>query len=329
MIEILANQEHVDILRQGAKVWNQWREEHPEILPDLVNADLIDADFGFANLSGAKLRRASLRGANFSYANLSHAGRFDADLRGANLNHAYLGKADLRSANLTDANLSKADLRSANLSYVNLHGANFINTKIGWTIFGELDLRTVKGLETVRHLNPSIVGIDTIYRSGGNIPESFLRGAGIPETFITYARSLVNNPIEYYTCFISYSSKDQAFAERLYADLQSNNVRCWYAPEDMNIGDKIRPRIDESIRLYDKLLVILSENSVTSSWVAYEVERALNKEPKGVPNVLYPIRLDDAVLTCTASWAQDIRETSSDGKTMTITRKASSDCCEL
>jgi LuxR family maltose regulon positive regulatory protein len=112
-----------------------------------------------------------------------------------------------------------------------------------------------------------------------------------------------------YSCFISYSSKDQEFVEQLYADLQSKNIRCWYAPRDMVIGDKIRMRIDESIRVYDKLLVILSENSVASEWVAYEVEKALNKEPKGVPNVLYPIRLDKAVLTCTASWAQDIRET--------------------
>src|SRR5437879_9269024 len=92
-----------------------------------------------------------------------------------------------------------------------------------------------------------------------------------------------------YSCFISYSSKDQAFAERLYADLQSKNVRCWYAPEDLKIGDKFRVRIDESIRLYDKLLLVLSEDSLASNWVAYEVEKALNKEPEGTPNVLFPI----------------------------------------
>ncbi len=87
-------------------------------------------------------------------------------------------------------------------------------------------------------------------------------------------RSLVAHPIEYYTCFISYSSRDQEFADRLYTDLQSKGVCCWFAPEDMKIGDKLRQRIDESIRLYDKLLV-LSAYSVASWWVEYEVEKAL------------------------------------------------------
>ena len=121
--------------------------------------------------------------------------------------------------------------------------------------------------------------------------------------------SLVGKPIDYYSCFISYSSKDQAFAERLHADLQSKGVRCWFAPEDMDIGDKIRPRIEESIRLYDKLLLVLSEHSIASHWVAYEVERALNKEPQGKPNVLYPLRVDDAIMQSKESWADDIKST--------------------
>ncbi|MBV9691662.1 MAG: toll/interleukin-1 receptor domain-containing protein, partial [Ktedonobacteraceae bacterium] len=90
---------------------------------------------------------------------------------------------------------------------------------------------------------------------------------------------------------------------------QSKGVRCWFAPEDMEVGDKIRHRIDASIRLYDKLLLILSEHSLASSWVAYEVEKALNKEPQGIPNVLYPVRLDEHIRTCTTTWAEDIRST--------------------
>ena len=121
-------------------------------------------------------------------------------------------------------------------------------------------MRSVKGLETVKHDGPSTIGTDTLIRSQGDIPEAFLRGAGLPDTFIDYVRSLESvDPIEYYTCFISYSSQDDDFAERLHADLQQQGVRCWFAPEDMDIGDKIRPRIDEAIRLYDKLVLVLSE----------------------------------------------------------------------
>jgi hypothetical protein len=132
----------------------------------------------------------------------------------------------------------------------------------------------------------------------------------VPEDFIVYMKSLVGKPIEFYSCFISYSSKDDDFAKRLYADLQAQNVRCWFAPEDLKIGDKFRMRIDEAIRVHDKLLLVLSENSVTSAWVEKEVETAFEKEQRqGGKPVLFPIRLDDAVMQTDQAWAADIRRT--------------------
>ena len=164
------------------------------------------------------------------------------------------------------------------------------------------------------HLGPSSVGVETIVRSQGDIPEIFLRGTGMPDNFIAYMRSLVTKPIEYYTCFISYSSKDDAFTRQLHADLQQEGVRCWFAPEDMKIGDVIRTRIDESIRLHDKLLVVLSASSVDSAWVEDEVEAALEKErftrERGKSQtVLFPIQLDDAIKNVTAGWPAKIRRT--------------------
>ena len=129
---------------------------------------------------------------------------------------------------------------------------------------------------------------------------------GVPGNLITYARFLSSAHTDHSSCFISYSSKDDAFAKRLYADLQSHNVRCWFAPEDLKIGDKFWHRIDESIRLYDKLLVVLSEHSVQSDWVEREVMAALEKEKQG-KTVLFPIALEDAVKDCTAPWAADLR----------------------
>lgn len=59
----MANQEHLDILKQGFKVWNQWRKEHPEILqPDLSNATLNRAVLVETNLSGAILTQCSIYG---------------------------------------------------------------------------------------------------------------------------------------------------------------------------------------------------------------------------------------------------------------------------
>ena len=113
--------------------------------------------------------------------------------------------------------------------------------------------------------------------------------------------------IELYSCFTSYSSQGDAFALRLHADLQEQGVRCWFAPEDLSIGDKFRMRIDESIRIYDKVMVILSENSIRSAWVEEEVEAALEKEHKQTKLVLFPIRLDDAVMDTDQAWAASLR----------------------
>jgi hypothetical protein len=87
----------------------------------------------------------------------------------------------------------------------------------------------------------------------------------------------LNQAIQHYSCFISYSTKDQEFAERLYADLQNKGVRCWFAPHDLRIGSKVLDEIDAAIRLRDKVLLILSEHSIKSGWVGDEVTQALKK----------------------------------------------------
>src|SRR5216683_220846 len=150
----VADQEQLQLLRQDIEDWNTWREQHPEIHPDLRGANLRYADLNYADLN-----YADLRGTDLSYANLS-----DANLSDADLSQAYLVVSRFFQANLNSADLSRTDLRGADLSYA----------KIGFTIFGDDDLRTVKGLETVEHDGPSTIGTDTLVRSQGNIPESFL-----------------------------------------------------------------------------------------------------------------------------------------------------------
>ena len=81
---------------------------------------------------------------------------------------------------------------------------------------------------------------------------------------MAYVAFMVGRPIEYYLCFISYSTKDQAFADRLYADLQTKGARCWFASHDIKGGRKIHEQIDEAIRVHDKLLLVLSEHSMAS-----------------------------------------------------------------
>ncbi len=300
----MANQKHLDLLKQGVEEWNEWRKEET-FQPDLSGAELSGADLSEINLYRANLYGARLMGTILYRANLIRAC----------LDHAFLAEANLRSAQLSEADCANADLRKAKFMETILRRTDLSQADLSEAVFSEailcdLDLQGVCGLERVRHLQPSTIDTRTLFRSEGKIPEAFLRGAGVPEQLLIYLRSLASRqPVQYYTCFISYSSHDQDFAEHLYSNLQGKGIRCWFAPEHMEIGDKIRSRIEESIRLYDKLVLVLSEHSITSNWVAYEVERALSKEPEGIPNVLYPIRLDNTVMQSKAGWADDIRRT--------------------
>lgn len=204
----------------------------------------------------------------------------------SNLSFSILDQTCLRDANLTKANLGGATVRSADLT-----NTVFEEVTVGSTVFGNVDLSESRELEKVQHFSASTIGIDTMYRSHGQIPESFLRGAGVPENFIAFMKSLTGSALEFYSCFISYSTKDQEFADRLYAGLQAKGVRCWFAPHDARSGQKLHEQIDEAIRVYDKLLVLLSENSIASEWVRTELAKARKREIREGRRMLFPLGL--------------------------------------
>lgn len=333
----MANDVHLNILKKGVEVWNEWRRENRSVKPnlsgaELTSADLTDADLSGVNLSGARLSWANLDSVrlisvNLSNAKLHYTNLFMANLSGANLSGADLQGACLQSANLSNANLSNANLESADLQgailisaklrdanlcgadlrVTYLRGANLRGASFGYTTLTDLDLSNATGLDTAHHSSPSSIGLDTFFKSKGKIPEVFLRGAGVPDIFLQYAASLAGTPLEFFSCFISYSTKDEAFVQQLYTDLQKKGVRCWFAPENLKIGDKVRLKIDEAIRDYEKLLIVLSQHAVQSDWVEKEIETAFEKERKGKRIVLFPIRLDDAVMVASVGWAADIR----------------------
>ena len=307
----MANPEHLDVLKQGVEPWNQWRHEHRDVRPDLSGAilqrtnlsgadlshadlsrvDFRESDLSRTNLSAARLRRAILYRANLNGTDLSEANVTKANLIGVSLHGSNLRGADLSGALLNWAILKGANLGGTNLSGASLRDANLTEARVRNTIFAAVDLSAVKGLETVLHDGPSTIGIDSIYKSGGMIPEVFLRGCGMPESFIGYIGSMVGRPIEFYSCFISYSVKDQQFAERLSNDLQAIGARCWFAPHDSKSDGKLQGPLDEAIRLHDKLLVILSEHSLSSEWVKTEIASAREREEREGKQMLYPIAL--------------------------------------
>ncbi|WP_414624611.1 pentapeptide repeat-containing protein [Calothrix sp. CCY 0018] len=177
-----ADKTHLRILRKGAATWNQWREKHPEIKPNLRSVDLSEINYidlsqynlasadltnikGFAtnfyqtNLVGANLSGANLRNANFCQADMRACNLSNAAILNSHLIEAILNEANFSNAVLTDSNLSQASLIKANLSNANLtgtdlsdanlrqaivEGAVFVNCKVAGICLWDVDLTHIK-----------------------------------------------------------------------------------------------------------------------------------------------------------------------------------------
>jgi len=261
----MANPEQLEIIKQGAQAWNKWREtvNPPQI--DLTNEELSALHVSGANFREAYFVLSTLDRSQFHGADFTRACLIDASAENANFSRAKLIDCRLRGARLRSAHLNDADLSHSDLTNVDLHGgdlrrANVTEAQIGFTLFGNALLDGVIGLDTVVHAGPSTIGIETVYRD--NLPDEFLRGCGVPDDIISYLPSLRSKPLEFYSCFISYSHADKVFARRLYAVLQSRGVRCWLDEKEMLPGDDIYQHIDRGIRLWDKFLLCCSQHSL-------------------------------------------------------------------
>jgi uncharacterized protein YjbI with pentapeptide repeats len=359
----MANSEHVQIVKRGPDAIREWREQFPDTLFDLREADLresklVGADLGEANLGGADLRGTdltavdldgadlrgtNLHGARLHGANLNGADLFGADLSGANLSEAdlhmaHLSEVRLRGANLIGANLmwanligadlegthlgganlseallcganlraadlshaklvgaslSGANLKDANLNGANLEGASFHGAHVGATLFANVDLSVAKELDTLRHAGPSTVGVDTLLKSQGKISARFLRECGVPDDLIAQLPAWFGRQtaLQLHCCFIGYGQQDEEFASRLHARMRQERLRVWFAPEDPCSDPQAPEPIDEATRIEDILLLVLSEHSLHSCWVAREIQHARQREARDGRRILFPIRL--------------------------------------
>ena len=279
----MANSEYVDVFKTGAVAIDRWRTENSDVKLDLSGADLSGADLTETNLVGADLRGANLVGADLS----------GADLVGANLVGANLEKADLCFADLSGADLSWVNLHRANLRQANLNGAYSRNT-----LWVEVDLSRAVGLETVVHWGPSTIGVNTLMWSKGQIPKEFLLGCGLPDDVISHVNGyFASTAVDFFSCFISFSSEDEVFARRLYDTLQGRGIRCWLDEKQKSAGPGAPT--DRGLKIWDKVLLCASKHSLTSDWVNQEIADAFENEDRQYKkdtvliHSLLPLSLDE------------------------------------
>lgn len=158
----MANPEHLEILNQGVEAWNKWREENPDIVPDLRGADLSASNLEHINLNGTLLNKTNLsearlnnsqgEGAIFTQTILSNAQINTSLFAKAQFTQAQMDKVQFKSAELDEASFLDANLQNSNLSMASMKGAFFSGTDLRGAslIFATFDDATLHNLRYSR-----------------------------------------------------------------------------------------------------------------------------------------------------------------------------------
>jgi uncharacterized protein YjbI with pentapeptide repeats len=289
----MANPEHVAILKQGVEVWNRWRGENPEIVPDL-GWDASRPDLSHLNLTGVNLKESILRGANFKAANLENAILVKANLWSTNLSESILIGADLTGANLREcllwgsvldhAVLGYVDffrtiLMDASLKYVNLDeaifkGANLQNADLEaaslWnTIFYDTSLKDATGLDDCKHEAPSCLDQKTLQKSGA-LPLAFLRGCGLSDWEIESTKLYQKDITEEELTDITYA----IHRIRGSNPIQINPLFISYSHADATFVDRMEIHLNKKgIRFWRDI------HDATSGRLEKQIDRAMRLNP--------------------------------------------------
>lgn len=304
---------------------------------DLTNSDLRFSDFSRANLQAAHLWRSNLANSNLTGSNLAGAalGRTNlagCSLQGADLRRTDLTSADLSRTNLASANLAGADLTGANLSWASLHGANMRNVKMTatvltmadltgvdlrgaqvvkteldsavfteavmeMTLLADCDLGRIIDLETVVHLGPSIIGLDTLARSQGCIPPEFLHRAGVAQALIDVQDQLRLGVLMEPRVLLVGSYQDAALAGRIQSDLRSSGIPCWSLEPDDESALLVNEDPLGRAMYYDWLVLICSDHSLENPHTSRFFNLLAGNGAAGVGQVILPVATDDLLYT--------------------------------
>ena len=85
--------------------------------------------------------------------------------------------------------------------------------------------------------------------------------------------------------FLSYSYNDRAWAKQFAIALETEGIDVWF-DRDIALGEDIREQIQSALRASNTLIVLLSSNSVKSSWIFFELGAAVAGNKRIIPIVI-------------------------------------------
>ena len=266
------------------------------------------AVFTRSDLSGSNLNNADLRGADLSNCDIAFSTLVGANLSGADLTEADLTMSDLTDANLSGARLNAACLDVANLTRCDLRRASLVRTRldrailedgvVDMTLFADCDLSAALGLDTLRHEGPSIVGADTLARSGGGLPEVFLRSTGVPPNFIN-GHALLNQDTPHRRILLIGSVVDAVIVSWLEYELRQRGMQCWSLladDEETVYNSQVIPPMSR-FRDYDRVALLCSRDALESSacWRLYREIMQRQSDSSARRVYVAAVELDDCL----------------------------------
>jgi len=293
------------------------------------NAKLANAEFEDIKFGSIDLQKADLSGCIFKNCEFEQTVFFGANLQnctftGVNATHCIFSTADLFGTSFNDSRIIYCDFSDACLVKATFESSypianTFTRSWFQFTSFLRSPF-TLNDLSTTHHPERGFCTIDVVSLAmsakllkanfdAQHDPEDsdslyrqrevaedlenvakFLERCGIPSEVFSLYMNLVSSS-KHESVFISYSSHDEAFARELQSELSKQGIETWFAPHDIRGGRTIMEQIQKGIRTKDRVILVLSESSMASSWVATEIRESIESD-RGVAK-LFPVRLVD------------------------------------
>jgi TIR domain len=78
--------------------------------------------------------------------------------------------------------------------------------------------------------------------------------------------------------FISHSSEDKLFVKKFKEDLNYNGIDTFFDQDEIKAGDDIKAVLSVGLEEATHFIIVLSENSVNSEWVQFELRSVLSQD---------------------------------------------------
>lgn len=295
----MSNPEHLKMFEHpDREEWEDWRYHNKDISPDLSGERferyfLKHSDFNNCIISDCLFRQTLFKTTPFRDTNLVNSVHYYNTYV-----TCYFVRCDFSGSVFHDCNFRDCYFTECDFSGVEIANISFINCHFS----------SNKNIDLISSEKSSNIDYKTIFNSD-SFPDKFLISIGTPSEVLTLYKTYGGKNRRFFRCFISHSSEDGSFAKKLHDDLQGSGISSWYAPENLKLGERIRDGLESAINESERIVLVLSSNSIKSHWVESEMETALELERKvgNRQSLLIPITLDEGVWTEDVPWVNMIK----------------------